>query len=524
MRSTFSAFATAYSALSASQKCLDVVGQNIGNMGVRGYTRQRVDLYSVASGGYTNRYSTRGHNAVGQGVSIGGISQVRDPFLDLRFRKETCKVSETDTKLGVLEGLEGVFDETAIDGLQMHISDFIKQLQALSDNSGSPEFDSIVKASATTLTKLFNQYSKQIGSVREEQEYNLQNVTISKVNGLLNNIAEINKSIRDDQIHGNPSLELQDARNMMIDELSTYIPISVNYTTVELAGGIKYDHMTIDLVGGANNRPLLDHMSAAQITATKDPVTNQMGIGYSYTAPDGTVTNVTNINGDISSGSIKGSLDMLNLSGEFDTPPTIVKGIGYYEKMLDAMALQFATMFNEANSFNGITPPDGGPDDRPLFGANGGGTITAGNISISDGWSNDDYGITATKDALPGDNSGQRNNILYMISLFEQKVDFRTGPPPGGRVIFNGTIQEAFSQTGNVLALEIESTDKILTNYVSVLTNISDLRDGLSAVSLDEEGINLLQFQKSYNAAARLMTTLDEALDTIINNMGRVGR
>ena len=64
----------------------------------------------------------------------------------------------------------------------------------------------------------------------------------------------------------------------------------------------------------------------------------------------------------------------------------------------------------------------------------------------------------------------------------------------------------------------------IVNDPINVATSIANMRSNISSVSLDEEGINILQFQKSYNAAARVMTALDEAVGTIINNMGVVGR
>ena len=74
------------------------------------------------------------------------------------------------------------------------------------------------------------------------------------------------------------------------------------------------------------------------------------------------------------------------------------------------------------------------------------------------------------------------------------------------------------------MGLDYKSTQSLLDNYSTVARDIANMRSDVSNVQLDEEGINILQFQKSYNAAARLMTALDEAVGTIINNMGVVGR
>ncbi|MDD3569858.1 MAG: flagellar basal body rod C-terminal domain-containing protein, partial [Lachnospiraceae bacterium] len=79
------------------------------------------------------------------------------------------------------------------------------------------------------------------------------------------------------------------------------------------------------------------------------------------------------------------------------------------------------------------------------------------------------------------------------------------------------------SNLGTTLGLDIKSTTSNLDNYTSVAGEISNSKDAISGVSLDEEGINLLQYQKSYAASARLMTTLDEAIETLLG-MGVVGR
>lgn len=631
VRSTFFGFTTALRGLNASQKGLDVTGQNISNFNTTGYTRQRVDLYSSASG-YADMYATRPSTAVGQGADIGGISQLRDPFLDVRFRREACKLGEEDSKLDALNGLQAIFDETMSTGLDTQVSDFIKQLQSLSKNTGNTEFDGIAKASAEVLTKLFNQYAKQVGTVREQQQYQLENVDIAKINDTLKSIANLNQTIKENQLHGNPALELRDQRNLLIDELSTYIKIDVSYKPNEIAPGVIVDDVEISLMNDAGNANTLVKNSQFTefkvgagntiiATPTKDAVTNavneinklvnslntlngkigaldptatdyaaklaafqteqsglttklkdyipsmdtptltgtppQMKITISGGSTDlltnpptltfdatGKATilsgaddlttkvsiftniaaNSNDITANIITGSIKGSLDMLNKSGEFDTPPNTTRGIGYYEKTLNTIANKLATEFNKANAL-----PDGTPHD--LFGTNDGTTtITAKNLTIAKDWTDCKYGITATKNANPGgDNSGAADNILYMISLFSQKFDFKTptnaGPPPtGGVSLFNGTFQQCVGNTINVLALDIKSTGQILKNYSTVLSGIDDSRSELSGVSLDEEGVNLLKFQKSYNAAARLMTTLDEAIDTVINKMGVVGR
>ncbi len=558
VRSTFFGFTTAMRGLSASQKALDVTGQNITNINTPGYTRQRLDLYSSASGGYSDRYSSKQANLVGNGVIMGGVAQMRDPFLDVRFRREASKLGEVDARLTVLKDLTGIFDETMTDGLKVSVEDLVKQLQSLSQNTGSADFDGIVKSSAKTMTKLFNQYSTQVSQIREQSDFQMESVTIPEINSILKNIANLNKSIKEDQSHGNPALELTDQRNLLIDELSSYMKIDVSHENrQEISPGVFVSDLTIKLMGDTGSiTTLVSGDKAAELEYSKD-------------ATGKTLIGVNNINGttqDLTDkfvgGIMKGSLDMLNSSGEFDTPPNTNRGIGYYEKVLDTIANEIATAFNTANSFfnpanasvnpafdpsqpesatnlkytaldptfvpgdPANTPPGAlyppGNEWKPLFSDRyGNDPITANGFDLAKGWVNSEYYITNTKSNLPGDNSGAADNVLYMISLFDKPLEFKT---PAGVTLFKGTFQEAISQAGNILDLDQNSTQKVFDNYMTVLNGVDDLRSGLSAVSLDEEGVNLMKYQKSYNAAARLMTTLDEALETIINRMGVVGR
>lgn len=520
IRSTFAGFTTAHLAMRASQKALDVTGQNISNINTVGYTRQNVDLMSLKMNG-TDRYSSPYNSGVGHGVIVTGISQTRDPFLDLRFRTEIANVGEADVKVGNLKELETIFDEITKEGLQSQMSDFSSMLQKLSTQVGNKEFDNMVKSSAEVITKLFNQYAKQVETVKSDQVYNLENVEIPKINDILKNIEELNVSIKNNHIHGNPALELQDQRNLLLDELSSYVKIDVKYHTVNVSDSLSVDKLHIDLIGKDGNKlALIDDNLCSNFDVSKDMNTGKMVISLTDTLGN----THADMNEHIITGSLKSSLNMLNCSGEFDSPPNSTRGTGYYSKMLDLLANKFSEILNEANNIDNGT-------NYNLFGTNDKtNKITAQNITIADGWASGNYGIFPSKDSLktPPAPVGQNDNILHMISLLSSKheyqIDNSNGVPGDKVTLFRGSFQECFTNMGSVLGLDIKSSSSILDNYVAVTKEIANARDSISAVSLDEEGINLLHFQKSYNAAARLMTTLDEALNTIINNMGIVGR
>lgn len=721
INSTFGGFMTARLGLSASQKGLEITGQNLTNSSTEGYTRQRLDQISINYGG-SYRYASQFRTNIGNGVLVTGTSQLRDPFLDLRYRNEVAHVGEQDVKLSVLSDLQKILDEVknagedslGDGGIFNQLGDVLNKLQQLSNQVGNKEFDTMVKTSCQSLVTLFNSYSKRINEVEENLEYDLQNIDVPRVNKILKSIQELNLSIKSNEILGDSALELKDQRNLLIDELAGYMKIKVNYKPVQVSDSTTVDELHISItcehgksisivadeqireftleeqadgtwnIGlGAlspddteltstlktaeaalqratdilnNVKPDFENahndfaeklaqmntlqtaLTAAEgvestakqkradaitayenalkgddadekaakyaemktateeYTKAKNELTKAQSAVNSYqktydtsqkayekavenlpsdpaalaaldlkdNAGDQITTNlVTNaplvggnkaedavaaataardaakqaledsktagseiasINDSLTDGKLKGSLDMLNYSAEYDDPPNSIRGIGYFKNMLDTLANKFATVMNEANNpaGNPFTDANGDPVEHNLFKSQDGGKITAGNIALADGWMDNSYGITASKgkDAPEGDNS----NILHFISLFGEKMKYTTTGADDGTLVFNGTFEEAFTNIGVTLGLDIQTATEHLNNYSQLASSISENREAVTGVSLDEEAMNIMRYQQSYNASARLMTALDDMLSTLITNTGMVGR
>ena len=157
--------------------------------------------------------------------------------------------------------------------------------------------------------------------------------------------------------------------------------------------------------------------------------------------------------------------------------------------------------------------------------------FTASNIKISDDWMNNTIHIISSHDENAG--STANDNIIRMIKSLTEERDFKyeytykdkNGIPQTGTITYyNGNFSQCYSNLENIQGIDSSANKAILSNHISVLKQTANSKDAVSGVSLDEEGINLMQFQRSYTAAARLMTTLDEVLNVLINNTGIVGR
>jgi len=561
LRSTFYGFNIAFSGMMTAQRALDLTGNNMSNIDTTGYTRQRLDLNSIPSSSYVDRYAPTNKVAIGGGVNVTRVSQLRDPFLDRRFRNEASGIGEVSANLSVMSDISSIFDEVQFQqGLYQAMQDFRTQLQQYSSQPGEVTIDSTVASAADTMLKMFQQYAVQIANVRDYQEslLNGNGGSIPEVNKMLEQIGLLNKGIRECEIYGNPALEMKDQRNLLLDQLSAYMKIDVSYEKdpdfpgVDLCRvaflcdndpplnldqrtlvfGKDYAELRVEQVpptaaGGTPDPDRLTYITSSGLLDRRDPL-NTKPLDPKYT-PGG------NPGLQFTTGAFKGVLDMLNSRGAFDDPPNTVNGIGYYERITNQIVSDFAFQFNLANSIYDSADPDFDPADpntyteyKPLFESSDGGPITARNIQISAAWKSEGPYLTTTKltPVTPDDDvSGDTSNLEYMISLLDKPFNFTTkGIDAGGHPLFTGGFEQMFKIIGLNAANDAGAKQKSLDASQNVIKGIEDLRNSLSSVSMDEEGVNLLRFQKSYAAAARVMTTLDEALDVLINRTGIVGR
>lgn len=536
IRSTFAGFNTAQLAMMASQRGLDVTGQNLSNINTTGYTRQRLDLLSLNPVG--NSIGSSAFDAkVGQGVMMRGVSQIRDPFLDIQYRGEVPKVGTVEAKDDILASIGDIFDESDSEAIRTRLSAIVSQLTNLAtpENAGSGSADALVRSACEVLLDSLHQNGSAIANVRTELINKMNQSVMPQLETYLEEIKNLNISIRNSQILGNPALELQDQRNQMLDELAEYMPIEVTYHTKDMGGGIKVDTLEVKLkLNDANNTKITliddDKRGDFKFDGTTGKGKLKVIAAYDRTDPNAQKTE-TDITDKLSNGILKGNLDMLNKSEAFDHPASDTKGIGYYEQLFNTFVNQFATMMNKMNQ-------DANGKDQPLFKTtDGSATFTATNIKLSDQWINGETKITLSKKQDAG--STDYENVLKMINALssdEIKFDIQPTNPDGTpatdtttgaaiqKQIFKGTFFECYNNIQNTQALERQSTTSLLKNHQTVADQVADSRESVSGVNMDEEVMDLMRFSQSYNAASRLMTTMDELLERLITNTGVVGR
>ena len=410
-------------------------------------------------------------------------------------------------------------------------------------------YESELRSRMQSLTNLLNDAARQIEAAEKAELSKLDGTgtseqgAVDKVNDILRQIGNLNHQIKQNQVLGQQSLELLDERNNLLDELASYIPIEVTYfKDAEHDGKMKVPGST-DIVDAP--KELYNYDSKGNIISRKEwPDDLKVELVYRDTTdPEGTTQRLTLINGtegtldsnpadptavsiqftpasssgetskkasatgiQLASGSIQASLDMLGKKGTGDPVATgssvqdDVRGYQYYMKRLDELASHFAKIMNDANA-------EGGQGKLLTNRTDPAADITALTIGISKEW------VNGTVQLGKKDGSS-KDTVLSMLNNMK-KTHAELG---------NKSFADYMNNVSTILANDSSSNINALKTNVTVLNSIQDSRDSISGVSLDEEASNMMTYLSAYNAASRLMTALDEALNTLISGTGLVGR
>lgn len=493
MRSTFYGFEIAKTGLFASQLNIDLTAHNIANANTIGYTRQRLNVSSkeLISGAVQFREVTRGYS--GAGVNINNIEQVRSTFLDAQFRRENSALQQWSTRADGLGYIETLLSNTGKGSLSGSIDTFFSSLHKLTESPESKEYRTNTLQNALQLTDTFNKIYTQLTDKLSDQNTAVKTVS-DQINDLARNLAAMNEQIYRSELSGDTAVDLRDQRNLLLDNLSSL-------------GNISYSEgsdgkMTV-LLGG---HTLVNHISYNQIVTTQDVTNPTTGNPDFYSvrwSDDNSAVAVT-------TGSLKGYLDLR----DNDTANNL--GIPYLIDRLNTLASGIATQFNAIQNA-GYTLPDGATASvlgSDFFVSSTGAAITAGNLSVSAAIQAN-VNLIAASDVEITDSTlrGNNKNALKMVQLQSDQ-----NLPTLGSI--DGYVKGYLAEIG----VEVSHTETMRDGELTMVESIETQRQSLSGVSVDEETTNLIKFQHAYAANARVITTIDEYLDVLINRMGVVGR
>lgn len=468
--STFSGLGTAASALAAARRGMDVVGQNIANQATEGYTRQRVTTSAIAAVAQAGRFSMGA--LPGHGVSVDGIARLGDALLDARVRDTSAAAGFWSVRALAATTAEKALAEPSEHGLAARLTQFWNSWQDLGNAPEKGAAAAVVLQSATELsTRIAGGYravAAQWADARSSAER-----TVTQINAAAEQIADLNVEIRNALAAGRSANELIDSRDTLVQTVSR---LSGARGTLEADGTMTVRIDGNALVAGGDARSLALHGPAS--------------------IDEGTALTVS-------------------WSGASGFPAAI--GGGELGGLLSVLAPQSdgGTLAGLAESYNAVA------------------TALAADVN-----GQHSAGVTATGQA-GGDffalaNSGPA--ALGLTVVVQTASDLAVGKPGGGPL--DASNADAISQIGRlvgspdatwadaVAGFAVTTAGDIQRAQLSDVASISAVgaQRSVAAVDGDEETISLLTYQTAYQAAARVLTAVDESLDVLINRTGIVGR
>lgn len=508
MRSTFAGFDASKSALFATQKALDIVGNNLSNISTEGYTRQRADQVSVTLAGYQTRYKESQVNAAGMGTEVKGIAQLRDERLDTAFRKEFAQTGYFSQSSSMLGEIEGALQELDVGkdgngyGLSYHIKSMYTALENLSNNAGSATDANVFASSVSQIATLLNESAKTLTDTANQYKSELQ-TNVTDVNSMLQEVANLNKSIRNCLVGAGyteqygPN-ELKDHRNLLLDQLSAYGGLTVEdqpdgTVTVSMNGHTCVKGTEHDQVNYQENTN-----GTVQLNWKSDGEDAASGVG-----------------------SFKATTDILNGRGlnALSNTESNACGFLFYQDKLDTFAQTLTDVLNNTipASFdqNGKVTAyrklvgESLPDDEGKYQVFSDMRVTADNIAVTDALFSDPSYVVYDKEST--DNS----YVLQLIDkLANQEHNFASGTEN-----FHGTFQQFVADYTGTLGGDVSYAQNRYEASYSIVSETLENRDSVSGVNETEETVSMMMYNKAFQAAARMMTTMDDMLDVIINRM-----
>ncbi|MGD9549151.1 MAG: flagellar hook-associated protein FlgK [Candidatus Krumholzibacteriia bacterium] len=445
---------TSLSALYAAQAGLATTGHNIANANTPGYSRQTV-LYAA------RRPDLLPYGAIGRGVEVQGIRRIQDDFLLNNLRAQSARYESyaaMDTTLYEIEAIMGSVDN---DHLGDALNNFFNSWNALAQPPVNTSLKEDVVTNAVSLVNDFHSVSDSLDDLEADIEVGIQS-EIANLNRLLTQVADMNKQIMASETNGEPANDLRDQRDYLITEVSKIAQVSVH----EREDGTK------DVILAGRTMVVRDSVTLFEPTYEKTADGYQMTI-----VTQGTLQKVALSDG--------------KLSGLLESRDTHVASV---REQLDAVAAQLIEDVNALHT-QGRTSLSSG---QAFFTGDSMHTIGVNEA------------ILANSDLVAMGRSGADGDT----ALAQEIADLANAGRGG---VGTKSVTDNYRAFLTNVASKRASYEFMVENQQNVVASLETRLASVAGVSLDEEGANMVKFQNSYNAAAKVISTVQELYDTLLN-------
>ena len=403
--------------------------------------------------------SQNGILTVGNGVTINSVTSVRDELLTLRIQQQTSDQSSAEAQVNALNQIQTLFPSTGT-SLASSLSSFFTSLSGLSTDPTSAAARQTTLQAAQTLVGQFNSISAGLTGPTSGLNSTVTS-DVSEINQLSAQAASLNQELAQQNGQGQNTGPIGDQLNQVETQLATLTNITVTHSSQG------------DSISTGSGTPLVQGTQSYALSTA-------IGANGNTQILDQSGKDITST---ISSGDIGGTLQVR------DTQiPALLNS-------LDTLANQFATAFNTAQT-QGYN--QNGTRGTALFTIP---TTVAGSAAAIKLATTDPTALALSSDGSTGSNG----NLANLTAL--QTTALASG-------------QSATSQSANLVYQIGSLTQTATTNATSLqqsLTSLNNEQGSISGVSIDEESANLIQFQQAYQAAAKVISTIQTLFQSTID-------
>lgn len=551
MSSSFLGLSIAMSGLFANQRALSVTSHNISNANTEGYSRQRVDMSA-----YRPDILPGDKGALGTGVDTDAVHQIRDAFLDYQYRGANSNLSESEARAEIIKNIEAILNEPTDAGIRQLMDDFFDSVQELNKNPESLSVRTLVRERAIALTSGIGNMSSSMKDLQQDLNFEFE-VAVENLNGYAAQIADLNQIIYETELTGGTANDVRDQRNLLLDKMS------------ELADVDYYEDNQERFYVAIGGHLIVSHTDSEELVLTEREE------ALNYTDVEGLVDIAWEDGApfNVNAGKIKGILDTRdNMTGDD-------KGIPYY---LDKLNSFMSTLTAEINRIHRDGYDLDGETNIDFFTMDGMTTEEFSNYLLTEGLNgqgavditdqimigiDSDMSHTEKTDAIREnsevffDNNPQYegktirmiDDRYYVVDVISaERISISGDLEDVNKIAASTTVEGLPGDGGNILnianvrhdvelydwgspddfvkslvsnlGVDGQATQSLMDNQQLLLSNITTSRESVMGVSLDEEMTDMIRFQHAYSANARMINTMDEMLDLIVNRLGLVGR
>jgi flagellar hook-associated protein 1 len=466
-----SLFTQGKSALAAAQMGMNTTAKNVANVNTDGYSRQRVDFEN-------GEPESLGPHRYGGGVQVAQVIRANNEFLGRRIALENTELGRQEGLADIYNQMELLFREDGDEGINGIVSKFFNDIRTLSTQPDSTPLRAAVRESAAGITSRFQTLSTGVDQIVTDIDRRIEG-GVNDINTLTNRIAQLNQQINSIEAQQKSQAnDERDQRDIAVQKLSKLI--NVEQVPTENGGII----ITAGRLG-----PLVVGADAAKLTTGRAPSENGKGATKIFLVQENHGAQPQDVTDRVESGSLGGLLSVRDQS------------IPNVTGKIDQLAFNLA---NEVNRVHQASFTRDGKQGAAFFADPGSLDGAASKLKLSGEVMGDLSNIaTAQSPNASGDNRGAlRMADLQSAAIFD-----------GGKSNFT----DLASSIVGTLGVQARSAYQGLETQQGLVEQLGSFQKEVSGVSLDEEAMNMLKFQKAFDASAKMIQLADNMLETVIN-------